>query len=405
VTSIIQLRCTGESAVLPLQDIETLASDARGKRTLAFMPERMRIVADFADKLVRDPLCKRSAPLQVFAFWTRRGAIEAMRTSFVNTLPARSLAVGRGIAFHLPPANVDTIFLYSWVVAFLGGNVNVTRLPSVLAPEIDRALDVLLHLIRDNGLPDIFVRYSVDEEINAALSRQADLRFVWGGDEKVRSFERLPLRVDGRALVFPDRYSYGVIDGETLSNVRAAEMDALAKLLFNDIFTFGQMACSSPHVLYVVCDSEKCRSSVHRLLHAVDAIASARDLPTDPAHGIEKFVAAAQLAGQGEVSHVDRFSNEMTAVELASRITPSVGGGFMAVSYLHELDELADHVETRDQTLGYFGFTRERMETFGRLCASRGLCRIVPIGQSLNFDTVWDGYDLLREAVRLIRVL
>ena len=33
-----------------------------------------------------------------------------------------------------------------------------------------------------------------------------------------------------------------------------------------------------------------------------------------------------------------------------------------------------------------------------------GLSRIVPVGQALNFDAVWDGYDLLRELTRTIRL-
>ena len=37
--------------------------------------------------------------------------------------------------------------------------------------------------------------------------------------------------------------------------------------------------------------------------------------------------------------------------------------------------------------------------------APSAICRIVPIGQSLSFDAVWDGYDLLRDSVRLIRIM
>lgn len=405
LSHITQFECAGIRAVFSLDEFQTLVARAREKHTLAFTPERTQLVATFANALLRDPLCKKSTPLQVFAFWTRKSAIEAMRNSFDKSLPHRTLAVGRGVALHMPPANVDTIFLYSWVIAFLGGNVNVTRLPSALGADMERALDILLQLVRDGGFADAFVHYSINDEINAALSRLADLRFVWGGDEKVRSFERLPLRIDGRALVFPDRYSYSVMDGATLGLIDGADMGSLAKQLFNDLFVFSQMACSSPHILYVVGDAEQHRAHVQRLLHAVDALANAREILIDPAHGVEKFTSAVQFAAQGEVRRVERYSSETMAVELSGAATPSVGGGFVAISYIDTLDDLASHVETRDQTLSYFGFARERMEDFARLCATRGLCRIVPIGQSLSFDAVWDGYDLLRDSVRLIRIM
>ncbi|MFC6804089.1 acyl-CoA reductase [Deinococcus caeni] len=36
----------------------------------------------------------------------------------------------RGLVFHVPPANVDTIFIYSWLMSVLAGNRNVIRLSS-----------------------------------------------------------------------------------------------------------------------------------------------------------------------------------------------------------------------------------------------------------------------------------
>ena len=40
---------------------------------------------------------------------------------------AGSLRVPRGLAFHLPPTNVDTLFVYSLMASFLVGNLNVVR--------------------------------------------------------------------------------------------------------------------------------------------------------------------------------------------------------------------------------------------------------------------------------------
>src|SRR5229473_1854189 len=34
----------------------------------------------------------------------------------------------RGLVFHVPPANVDTIFVYSWALSALAGNRNVVRI-------------------------------------------------------------------------------------------------------------------------------------------------------------------------------------------------------------------------------------------------------------------------------------
>ena len=35
---------------------------------------------------------------------------------------------------------------------------------------------------------------------------------------------------------------------------------------------------------------------------------------------------------------------------------------------------------------------------------ARGLDRVVPIGEALAFDTVWDGFDLVDDMLRRVRV-
>lgn len=60
--------------------------------------------------------------------------------------------------------------------------------------------------------------------------------------------------------------------------------------------------------------------------------------------------------------------------------------------------------EPAHQTLTYYGFDRDEISAFAGRCAMFGLSRIVPVGQALNFDTVWDGYDLLRVLTRTIRL-
>ena len=139
---IIRRECGGARSEQTVEDLCAELAQARGQRALAFASERMRLVVEFAQVVAKDQALRESIPLQVFSFWTRKGAIETMRKNFEERLPSSTLAVGRGVAFHLPPGNVDTIFLYSWVIAFLCGNVSVTRLPSVLGPTMERVLEV-----------------------------------------------------------------------------------------------------------------------------------------------------------------------------------------------------------------------------------------------------------------------
>jgi len=67
--------------------------------------------------------------------------------------------------------------------------------------------------------------------------------WVWGGDTKIRAFENLALRDDGKAIWFDDRYSYAVLAGAALNAANAEEIVTVARNLYVDIFTFDQMGC------------------------------------------------------------------------------------------------------------------------------------------------------------------
>ena len=45
----------------------------------------------------------------------------------------------------------------------------------------------------------------------------------------------------------------------------------------------------------------------------------------------------------------------------------------------------------------YIEFTREEMQAAAETLCTRGIDRIVPVGQALAFAQVWDGYVLLGE--------
>ena len=63
-------------------------------------------------------------------FWMRPAALARMRAEFEASIPRNQLAVPRGLAFHITPANVDTLFVYSWVLSLLVGNANIVRISS-----------------------------------------------------------------------------------------------------------------------------------------------------------------------------------------------------------------------------------------------------------------------------------
>ena len=121
---------------------------------------------------------------------------------------------------------------------------------------------------------------------------------------------------------------------------------------------------------------------------------------------MRKITEAFALAGAAQGARVPALAGDLMAVILPHRrlTEDRVGGGFVVVEFIEDLFELVDHIRSAHQTLTHYGFDGDEISAFARRCAMFGLSRIVPVGQALNFDAVWDGYDLLRELTRTIRL-
>src|ERR1700722_4631472 len=234
-----------ESALLSKLDA------ARQQLAKPFAPERIDLVASVAESLLGRRRAEAFGAAAPFAFWPRRAALMKLAASFAARVPSHALARPRGLVFHLPPQNVETVFLYSWALSYLAGNANIVRLPQAISTRMRAIVDLFLERLEAQGdESQLFVHYPSQGDLGAKISARSDARVVWGGDAKVALFAPLPLRNGGKSIWFGDRFSFSTINGVALDKLD--DLRALAKKLHNDVFVFDQMACSSPHALYVV---------------------------------------------------------------------------------------------------------------------------------------------------------
>ncbi len=116
-----------------------------------------------------------------------------------------------GLTFHIAPANVDTMFVYSWALAYLCGNANLLRLSQEQSPIMEGLLECLNGVMEQDeemASANRFVTYPHDESVTAAISAKCALRVVWGGSETVDRIRRVPLNPNAAERVFPTKYSY-----------------------------------------------------------------------------------------------------------------------------------------------------------------------------------------------------
>ena len=379
----------------------------RQRTASPFSPERQDLVARVGESLLRGAAGAEGA-VRHFGFWIRQGAVRKLAASFHARLPARTKARARGLVFHLPPQNVETVFLYSWALSYLVGNANVTRLPQQLSQTMRDVCNLFLDELQAVGDDtQVFIHYPSTSEFGALISKCSDARVVWGGDAKVAVFAPLPLRNGGKSIWFGDRSSFSVLKGAALQELDDEGRSALAHRLFNDIFVFDQMACSSPHVLYVVGDENTTHhSAVEPLLRSLAHLATASGRASAAGHFMRKMVAAQRAAATGAASAIEWRDVSLTSVVSSASGGPRgrIGGGFLWVVYISSIGDLSALASERDQTVTHFGFEPGEIGDLAEIVARSGISRFAPVGSALDFDFVWDGYDIPFELTRLVRV-
>ncbi|MER7860525.1 acyl-CoA reductase [Amycolatopsis japonica] len=393
--------------------VEELRAEPVGGRLRVGDPRVVEFLTKFARKLLAPATARRFPELASLGFFLRKGEI-AKALSTLET-SGDALRFPRGLVFHVPPANVDTIFVYSWALSALAGNHNVVRVSSRSAGAAETVLEALNAALSEVDADTAaaitatqrMVTYDRSDAISGALSVAADLRVIWGGDASVAALRKYPLAPHARDLTFPDRSSFAVASVRGWRNASEAERRGAAEGFYNDSYWFDQAACSSPRAVFWVGDEDGAREAGQEFRKLLAEVLATKQHVTEPAMAVQKRVSAYGAAVDGLVSGIEFQGNGIATLELADpAVLPRewLGAGTFANARVDTLSDLVPIVLRKDQTVGQFGFTKEELTEFVTELAGRGVDRIVPFGSALTFSAIWDGYDLLTEFSRLVTV-
>ncbi|MFJ9784357.1 acyl-CoA reductase [Amycolatopsis sp. NPDC101161] len=401
----------------PSLEVGTLVDELRaappGGRLRVGDPRVVEFIAKFARKLLAPATARRFPELASLGFFLRKGEIAKALSTLDTT--GGALRFPRGLVFHVPPANVDTIFVYSWALSALAGNHNVVRVSSRSAGAAEAVLEALNAALSevDSSVADVIratqrmVTYDRSDEVSGALSLAADLRVIWGGDGSVAALRKYPLAPHARDLTFPDRSSFAVASVAGWQRASAEERRAAAEGFYNDSYWFDQAACSSPRAVFWVGDAAGAAAAGQEFRTLLASVLETKQHVTEPAMAVQKRVSAYGAAVDGLVKEIAFDGNGLATLELTDpAILPRewLGAGTFANARVSTLSDLVPIVLRKDQTVSQFGFTAEELTEFAYELAGRGVDRIVPFGSALTFSAVWDGYDLLAEFSRLVTV-
>jgi hypothetical protein len=295
------------------------------------------------------------------------------------------------------------MFVYSLAVSLLVGNANVVRLSQRRSETTDILIDVLNAVTARH--PAIaqslaIVSYGHDLRPSALLSRAADVRVIWGGDQTIETIRALPLAPHATELLFGDRFSLAV-----LGHDHDGSDEELAERLFADAYWFDQMGCSSPRLLVAVGELSAARDRLRRTFSALQAVIERRRYTLELGAVLAKRAHAYGALADRPVRAYHEHSNELTVIELDTlhdfdRTHP--GAGLFYAAVVDDLLDLAPFIVRKDQTMTVAGVDEARLAAFVAAVNGGGIDRIVPTGQALEFGRYWDGYDLLAELTRRV---
>jgi hypothetical protein len=376
---------------------------------LPFNAEVVDFVAALSARLMADSEVKNMPELVALAFWMRKKNILELKQDFYRRAEHHQLP--RGLVFHIVPSNVDTIFIYSLFLSMFCGNSNIVRLSSRLNAQVDVLVKVLDECLADFPLlaaRTLLVRYEHNDDITAFYSRRCDVRMIWGGDETIDRIRRFPLAPAAKELTFADRFSLALLDAQAY--LQHADKDRLVAAFYNDSYWFNQMACSSPRlVCWVGEDAEQLAAAKADFWSRLQRHIEQKSPDIAPAALMDKYLtqcryvietdgasiapSSSQYLSRVQLHHIDELDRELHC-----------GNGLFLEIDLATLEQLADVVQRKDQTVAAFGFSSQALADFIEGCVPVGIDRIVPFGEALAFASVWDGYDLLFELTRCVTI-
>jgi hypothetical protein len=358
-------------------------------------------VSDFSRQLLKSTQFKRMPDVVSLAYWCRRSNLEFMKKELGDV----SQCVGRGVVFHIPPSNVPLNFAYSLFAGLLSGNTNIVRLSSSESIEVSEVLSVLTQMNDSGDWTDMVKRlcvieYGHEDSITSSLSLLADARVIWGGDQTVQHIRSLPTKARSLDVSFADRVSISLLSAGALLGMTDLELRDVVTKFYVDGYTFNQNACSSPRLVVWHGTATEVAMASEKFWTELDDVCDSR-AEVEAVHVMNRLVEVCESLVENE--NIERIVGlEASALRVALRDATrweeisSLRFGTFSEARIFELQELEQLLGKKVQTIGYFGYDSSQFMTESMSGIRRRVDRIVPLGQALSFELIWDGYDLIR---------
>ena len=363
-----------------------------------------KFLGDLSKKLDVKKMNQEFPDIKALSFWCRKANIEYLKKKYISN----ETRLGLGIIFHITPSNIPTNFMYSLIFGLLTGNSNIVKVPSKKFKQIDFICSKINELLKKKykslSKRISIIRYKDNDELTESISLQCNARLIWGGDKTINAIRKIDLNPRALELTFSDRYSISVIDTKSLN--KKNECARLVERFYNDTFVVDQNACSSPQlILWHGKENKKIQEKFWNLL--ADLV-SKKYLPPETSI-LEKYNQLCENIISLKNINSYKIYKKLVYVVSLNNLDKDIyklrgKWGYFYEFNIDNLAELKKTVNTKFQTLSYYGLSKSYLEIFFRNTNLEGIDRVVPIGQALDINLFWDGYDINKILTRIIDI-
>lgn len=354
----------------------------------------------FSKMLLQDRAARAFSDVMTFGFWCRRANIHEMMRDYDDA----SVRLGRGTVLHIAPSNVAVNFAYSFVTALLAGNASIVRLPSKDFHQVDiicRVLNEALGIYSDMQAYCLMLRYGHDKDVTDFLSSICQTRIIWGGDKTIADIRTSPLPPRSNEITFADRCSLAIIDSSAY--LRCENKADLANKFYNDTYLSDQNACTSPSFVFWL-GNDVCAAQSEFWQNLYACVKDKYELK--PVQAVDKLTALYKLGTVHDIRLVKDADNLLTRISIsqltADLLNHKMHSGFFMEYEAADVEDILPLCGRACQTLSYYGVDGKWLQEKILSMSPAGVDRLVPIGQTMDFSLVWDGYDLIREMSRTV---
>ncbi len=382
------------------ENIKNVAREPFSKITIDFLD-------DLSKKIFKNKNSTQFKDLMTFAFWCRKNNIR----NYKNKFKTNKLRFGIGLIFHIPPSNVPISFIYSFVFGILSGNSNIVRLSKPDLEQNKLLIKIINELLRVKKYKElyncnIFLSYDKDDFFTNHFSKIVDGRIIWGSDKTISEFKKKETKLNCVDLFFGDKYSICFLNSKKIKKLKSEALNNLVKNFYNDSFIMDQNACSSPHLILwdknaKIQDKKVFWNTLEKYVvknfHINNSIVS------------KKYKLLNDYLFSKTNLKLNKFNNQYIININLNKLTNKVyeQRGFSGIFFEYNLKKYSEFekiLSRRFQTLTYFGYDKNYFINLFKNKNYKGIDRIVPVGNALQIDLVWDGIDVINNLTRIIDI-